>query len=352
MPNDWVPDGATATARPIRRVTGRQIAQLAGVSSATVSRALNGRDDVSEETRRVVEEVARGLGYGRPRSAVAQRQPTGLVGITMPYTHTAYFSAILSGAVEALYDREMRAVLCPTRHEHDREVSLLDRLTHGETDGSLLVLPAESADELRLLTERGVKFVVVDPLHDLDEGIPVVSSANASGANQATQHLLRLGHRRIGVITGPPDGVASQRRLQGYYAALAGAGYMPDPNLVVATDFRGSEGLEAADRLLSLADPPTAIFAFNDALAVAASQVARSRGLRLPADLSVVGFDDTIEAETAYPALTTVRQPLAEMGRMAVSLLMRLLNEEMLESLHVELAAKLVVRESTVHARA
>jgi LacI family transcriptional regulator len=275
----------------------------------------------------------------------------GLVGITMPYTNTAYFSAILSGAVEALYDREMRAVLCPTRHQHEREVSLLERLTHGETDGSLLVLPAESTDELRLLSERKVKFVVVDPLHELDAGIPVVSSANASGANQATHHLLRLGHRRIGVITGSPDGVASQRRLQGYYAALAGAGFVPDPDLVVATDFRGSEGLPAADRLLALDEPPTAIFAFNDELAVAAGQAARSRGMRLPEDLSIVGFDDTVEAHSAFPALTTVRQPLAEMGRMAVSLLMRLLHEEVLETLHVELAVKLVVRESTAPPR-
>ena len=244
----------------------------------------------------------------------------------------------------------MRAVLCPTRHEHDREVSLLDRLMHGETDGALLVQPEETSEELRLLTDRGFCFIVVDPLHDLGEGISVVSAAHTSGANQVTSHLLELGHRRIGVITGPPDGIASRSRLQGYHAALAAAGVMPDPRLEVAADFVIAGGVAAAGRLLGLADPPTAIFAFNDSLAIGVVQAARSRGLHLPADLSVAGFDDTADASIVYPALTTVRQPLAELGRMAVTLLVRLLERQSLEPLQVELATKLVVRESTAAA--
>src|SRR6202035_4165987 len=119
-------------------------------------------------------------------------------------------------------------------------------------------------------------FVVVDPLRDLDEGIPVVSAAHASGANQATRHLLELGHRRIGVITGPPEGTASKSRLQGYHAALAADGVMPDPDLVIAG------GVSGAHRLLDLPEPPTAIFAFNDSLAIGAFRAARARGLRLP----------------------------------------------------------------------
>ena len=199
--------GSEADERPAR-VTIRQVAELAGVSIATVSRVLNGHADVSAETRQVVQQVARDQGYGprRPHQAPVR---TGLVGVTMPFTDPAYFACILSGAAEALYERDMRAVLCPTRHEHDREVSLLDRVMHGETDGALLVQPEESNTELRLLTSHGYSFVVIDPLHALDDGIPVVSAAHASGANQATRHLLELGHRRIGVITGPPDGAAS-----------------------------------------------------------------------------------------------------------------------------------------------
>ena len=149
------------------------------------------------------------------------------------------------------------------------------------------------------------------------------------------------------MITGPPEGTASKSRLQGYHAALAAAGVMPDPDLEVAADFLIEGGVSGANRLLALPEPPTAIFAFNDSLAVGALRAARARGLRLPEHLSVVGFDDTREASIVHPALTTVRQPLAELGRMAVTLLARLLDRQPFEPLHVELATKLVVRDST-----
>jgi LacI family transcriptional regulator len=332
------------------RVTVRQVAELAGVSIATVSRVLNGRADVSAETRERVERVVRSHGYVRPVPAPEARR-TGLVGITMPFASPAYFATILAGATEALYERDMRAVLCPTRHQHDREVSLLERLMHGETDGALLILPEESSDELRHLAGHDFRFVVIDPLRELDDDIPTVSAANASGANQATAHLIELGHRRIAVITGPPDGVASRRRLQGYHSALAESGVMPDARLEVAADFKVAAGFASAERLLGLADPPTAIFCFNDSLAIGAMQATRARGLRVPDDLSIVGFDDTPEAEAAFPALTTVRQPLAEIGRMAVSLLARMLGEHVVEPLHVELATRLVNRSSTAPPR-
>jgi LacI family transcriptional regulator len=336
------------------RVTIRQIAELAGVSIATVSRVLNDRADVSDETRHVVQEVARSHGYGTRRAQRDQREPsrsTGLIGVTMPFAYPAYFASILSGAAEALYERDMRAVLCPTRHDHEREVSLLDRLMHGATDGALLVQPEESSTELRLLTSHGYPFVVVDPLYSLDAGIPLVSAAHAAGANQATRHLIDLGHRRIGVITGPPARIASQRRLQGYHAALAAAGVMPDPDLEVAAEFVIGGGVSGAVRLLSLPQPPTAIFAFNDNLAIGAARAARARGLSLPADLSIVGFDDTSDASIVFPPLTTVRQPLAELGRMAVTLLAQQLAGQPFEPLHIELATRLVVRESTASPR-
>jgi LacI family transcriptional regulator, galactose operon repressor len=329
------------------RVTIRQVAELAGVSIATVSRVLNGRADVSDQTRQTVQQVVRDRGYDPRRGRPAPSRGTGLVGVTMPFTAPAYFATILAGVAEALGEHDMRAVLCPTRHEHDREVSLLDRLMHGETDGALLVQPEETGSELCLLTDCGYRFVVIDPLHDLGEGVPMVSAAHASGANQVTRHLLELGHRRIGVITGPPEGIASRGRLQGYRAALAEAGLIPDPHLEAAADFTVDGGAVAAAGLLEQAEPPTAIFAFNDSLAIGTFQAARARGLRLPEDLSVAGFDDTSDASIVYPALTTVRQPLAELGRMAVTLLLRLLGRQRFEPLQVELATRLVVREST-----
>jgi LacI family transcriptional regulator, galactose operon repressor len=150
------------------------------------------------------------------------------------------------------------------------------------------------------------------------------------------------------VITGPLEWIASTDRLSGYKGALATAGVMPDPALIAESDFRNGPVTEAATTtLLDLPDPPTAIFAFNDNVAVGVMRTARARGLRIPEDLSVVGFDDSELAEIVVPGLTTVRQPLAEMGRMAVSLLMRLLENQRVDALRIELATKLVVREST-----
>jgi LacI family transcriptional regulator len=334
------------------RATIREIAELAGVSIATVSRVVNGREDVSPETRELVQRVVRERGYMANRNARGlSAGKTGLIGATVPMLHHAYFSYILAGAAEGLYEQDMRLVLSPTMHEHHREVSLLDRLMHGATDGAVIILPEESSDELELLLNHGYPFVVIDPLLPLNERIPAVSAAHAAGADQAMKHLLSLGHTRIGAITGPRGWKATDDRRRGYYAALAAAGIMPDPQLEVESNFEIGGGVMAAERLLDLAEPPTAIFCFNDNMAVGAMQTARASGIRIPEDLSIVGFDDLEEAEIVTPALTTVRQPLAEMGRIAVSLLMRLLDNQRLEALHVELGTRLVVRDSTAPPR-
>jgi LacI family transcriptional regulator, galactose operon repressor len=330
------------------RMTIREIADEAGVSIATVSRVLNDRGDVAPETRELVNRVIQERGYIANRGARGlSAGRTGLVGLLVPLVFPAYFAAILAGATEALQDHDLRAVLSPTGHEHDREVTLLERLMHGLTDGALIVLPEESSEELERLVDAGYRFVVVDPLMPLGDRIASVSSANTSGADQAMKHLLGLGHRRIAIITGPRGWVATEERRRGYQAALAAAGILPDPALEVESNFEIDGGERAAAVLLDLPEPPTAIFAFNDNHAVGVIRAARGRGLRVPEDLSVVGFDDVEHATIVTPALTTVRQPLAEMGRTAVSLLMRLLERHSFETLHVELATRLVVRESS-----
>jgi len=330
------------------RATIRDVASAAGVSIATVSRVLNGRRDVSPQTREAVLRAVQEQGFAMNRNARAlSGGKTGLVGVTVPLVNQAYFSVILSGIAETLYEQDMRIVLCPTLHQHEREVNLLDRLMHGTTDGAVLTLPEESNRELRALMRQGLPFVVIDPRIPLDETIPAVSAGHAAGARDATEHLLSLGHRRIGAITGPPTWMASTERLDGYRAALAAAGVLPDPALVRPSDFRVESGQEAAASLLDLPDRPTAIFAFNDNIAIGVLQAARARGLRVPEDISVVGFDDSEHSALVSPALTTVRQPLAEMGRMAVSLLLRLIENQSVETLRIELATRLVVRGST-----
>jgi LacI family transcriptional regulator len=334
------------------RSTIREVASAAGVSIATVSRVLNGRPDVAPATREAVMRAVRDQRFSTNRSARAlSGGRTGLVGVTLPVIEAAYFASILAGAAEALHEQDMHVVLSPTLHLHDRAVTLLDRLIHGTTDGAILMLPEETNEELKALRRIGYPYVVVDPRDPLDEGVPAVSAANALGGRAATEHLLALGHRRIAAITGVPEWMASTERVTGFRAALASAGVLPAPGLVVDSDWSIDGGEAAAASLLALPEPPTAIFAFNDNMAVGVLRAARALGLRVPEDLSVVGFDDSEQAAIVTPGLTTVRQPLAEMGRMAVSLLMRQLENRRGEGLSVELQTRLVVRESTAPPR-
>jgi LacI family transcriptional regulator len=330
------------------RPTIRDVARTAGVSIATVSRVMNGRPDVAATTRERVLGAVRELGFSTNRSArslVGGR--TFLVGITLPLVEAEYFSRIVAGAADELYDHDLQVVLAPTLHLRDRSANLLARLAGGMTDGALLILPEESSEALRRLARTGYPFVVIDPLEPLDEGVPSVSATNALGGRAATEHLLALGHRRIGAITGVPEWLASVERLNGYRAALASAGVVLDSALVVESDWAVEGGEAAAALLLDLPDPPTAVFAFNDNMAIGALRAARARGLRVPADFSVVGFDDSEQATTASPGLTTVRQPVAAMGRIAVSLLLRLLEHRRGEGMSIELQTRLIVRDST-----
>jgi LacI family transcriptional regulator len=334
------------------RATIRDIARRAGVSVATVSRVINDRPDVSPETRDAVLRHVRASNFTTNRSARALSSGrTGFIGFTLPYIRADYFAAILAGAIEAAYEQEVRFVLCATLHEHDREVSLIETLMDGATDGAIILLPEESNEELAALQAKGYPFVVADPRVPLGEGIPAVSAAHRAGAKAATDHLLALGHRRVAHISGPRGWAATEERIEGYHAALAAAGVLPSRELLAEGDFEIRGGYAAAQRLLELPEPPTAVLASNDNMAVGALRAARERGLSVPEDLSVVGFDDAEAAQIVTPALTTVRQPLAELGRTAVSLLMRMVERQRVEALRVELATRLVVRDSTTAPR-
>lgn len=334
------------------RATIRDIAELAGVSVATVSRVINGRPDVAPETRDAVLRYVRERNFTTNRSARALSVGrTGFVGFTMPFVRADYFASILAGALEAAYDQELRLVLCATQSEHEREVSLVERLMDGTTDGAIILLPEESSAELVALQSDGYRFVVADPRVPLDAGIPAVSASHRAGAQAAMDHLLSLGHRRIAHVSGPRGWTATEERIDGYRAALAAAGVLAPAEFVVEGDFESPSGYAAAHRLLDVPEPPTAIFASNDNMAFGVLQAARERDLAVPRDLSVIGFDDAELARMVTPRLTTVRQPLAELGRTAVSLLVRLLEGQRVEALRLELATRLAVRDSTAPPR-
>jgi LacI family transcriptional regulator len=330
------------------RATIRDIATRAGVSITTVSRVLNDRPDVASETREAVLEVIRELNFTSNRALrSAPTGRTGLVGVTIPTVLGDYFAQLITGFTEALYELDLQAVLCPTFHHQAREITLVNQLLERKIDGAILVLPDESTEDLMHLKQRGFPFVVADEGYPLDGKFPLVAAANMAGAIEATEHLLRLGHRRIGLIKGIPGFVATEDRTNGYRAALSAAGIRPNPELETFGEFRTIEGRAAAAQLLDLPERPTAIFACNDEMAVSVLQEARARGIRVPEDLSVVGFDDTMVAQIAAPALTTVHQPLEEVGRMAVNLLARIMDEPPAHPIRLEVGTRLLVRDTT-----
>ena len=333
-----------------QRATMKDIADQVGVSVATVSRVLNGRPDVSKKTRSLVLQAMRNRGPvpggARGGRAIGGTR-TGLVGVTVPVVQYEYYGLILGGIAEALYEEGLRLVLCATRYEHVRERTLIERLVHDATDGGLLIMPSESPDELLSLDRQGYPFVVIDPREELPPEIATVSAANITGAKEAVDHLIALGHRRIAAITGPRELASMEDRFSGYCAALAAAGVLPDPELTHRGNLDIPSGHAAASALLAVAEPPTAIFAFNDNMAVGAIQAARERGLEVPRDLSVIGFDALDASRIVTPRLTTMRQPLEEMGRLAVRLLLSVIECPHSQAMRVELASALVPGAST-----
>jgi DNA-binding LacI/PurR family transcriptional regulator len=335
------------------RVTIEQVAELAGVSTATVSRVLNGHPDVSQSTRAEVIRHARQLGYVNNRgvSAESNGKRVRLVALAVPEMRGDYVTEVVTGAAEALRDRDAHLVMCSVGGENGDSSSLRDRLLLGTTGGALLVLPSEESSELLDLRQSGYPFVVIEPPMPIDASIPTVAVTNWGGAKMATEYLIELGHTHIGIITGPSEWRINTDRLAGYQAALLSAGLPLVPTLVQESDFTIDGGQEAANRLLSVSHVPSAILALNDAMAVGVLRAARSRELHVPRDLSVVGFGDTEIASVTVPALTTVQQPLQGLGRVGADMLWRLLQGQQLDAPRMELSTTLVVRESTSHPR-
>lgn len=332
---------------PPTRATMREVAAAAGVSTATVSRVLNDSTGVSPDARAAVLHAIGAQGFPGRRRRRRSLTGQGVVVVRCPYLLTDYFGLIVSGTSRSLR-RYGKGLLLSTEGEDDNEPSLPDLLATDTTEGAILVLPPEPASVLSDLRARGYPFVVIDPRTPPPADVAAVSAAHLAGSRAATDHLIRLGHTRIATIAGPPEWLASDGRLTGYRAALASVGRLASPELVRSVNEPAVvNGLEAARALLDLRDPPTAVVAFNDKIAVGVLHAAAERGLSVPGDLSVVGFDGLEISQVPTPALTTVRQPIDEMARMGVELLMRLVDGREIRTLHVELATELIIGAST-----
>jgi len=329
-----------------RRITITAIAKAAGVSVPTVSRVVNGRSDVSPQTRQRVEQLLREHGYRR--QATARRRATArLIDLVFNDLDSPWAVEILRGVEDVGHAAGVGTVISAVHRRSAPTRQWLQNVRERATDGVILVLTDLAQPVHAELRQLGVPVVVVDPIGASDLDVPTIGATNWAGGMRATEHLIALGHRRIGFIEGPPRLLCSRARLDGYRAALDAAGVGVDRQLVREGDFYHESGFAGGAALLDLADPPTAIFASSDQMAFGVYEAVRRRGLRVPDDVSVVGFDDLPEVRWSSPPLTTVRQPLTEMGRLAARTVLRLAEGESVENAGVELATELVVREST-----
>lgn len=328
------------------KVTIIDVAAEANVSYGTVSRVINHDVHVKQETRdRVLQTMVR-LGY------VANRQARSLaggrtnnIGVLIPDLGTGYIGEIIRGIDAELGLSELDLILYTTQRTASKEANYVTNLATGMVDGLILVLPRSSADFIGLLTKQNFPFILIDH-QGIGPECPAVGAANWQGGFTATEYLIKLGHQRIGFITGWMDLGCALDRLDGYRSALR-TNHIPDaPELIYEGTFFQPDGFTGASILLDLPNPPTAIFASNDVMAMGVMDAIRHRGLRVPDDVSVIGFDDIPQASLIRPALTTVRQPLEKMGRVATQMLLELLNKSQKKIGRIELPTELIIRDS------
>jgi LacI family transcriptional regulator len=327
------------------RVTITAIAREAGVSVPTVSRVVNRRGDVSPATRARIEDLLRRHGYRRRTPRADER--ANLVDLVFNDLDSPWAVEIIRGVEDVAHPAGMGTVVSAIHSRSSSARQWLQNLRARASDGVILVtsdLNSGLHEELRRLD---VPTVVVDPAGVPSLDVPTIGATNWAGGMSATEHLLSLGHTRIGFIAGPTRLLCSRARLDGYRAALDSAGVPVRDELIVQGDFYHESGFHGANTLFDLPEPPTAVFAASDQMALGVIEALRRRGLRVPHDASVAGFDDLPVVRWSSPPLTTVRQPLSEMGRLAARTVLRCVAGEEIESPRVELATELVVRAST-----
>lgn len=328
-----------------KRVTIIDVAQEAGVSYSTVSRVVNNKDVVDEATRARVIQAINKLGY------VANRQARSLaggssqvIGLLVRDLGTGYIGEIIRGIDNELAKAQYDLMLYTT-HRRRTEESTVAMMTQGMADGLLLVLPREPEAYLASLNERNFPYVLIDH-QGIAKDEPAVAAENWRGGFEATEHLINLGHRRIGFVTGNMEMGCALDRLAGYRAALEQNGISIDEELIQKGNFFQPDGYAAGEALLGLSEPPTAIFASNDVMAFGVMEAVRDRALRIPDDISIVGFDDIPQATFVHPPLTTVRQPLEEMGRTAARNLLAVIGDPDQTPERIELPTELIIRQS------
>ncbi len=335
---------------PKRRVTIRDVAATAGVSYQTVSRVLNDRPDVADETRQRVKQVMRALGY-QP-SAVARSlalKRTRILGLITSDFSDWFFTQVIVGAEIAARKFNYYLLLSSTEHNPDDEPKYLRLFSERQVDGMLFVRANTQGDSQQMvaLSEQGIAVATTAYDRQASEnGISVIVVDNARGSFLATQHLIDMGHRQIAMITGPHTWKSVQDRMQGYYQAFEQVGVNPDPALTEYGDWNYESGYLAMQRLLARTVPMTALFAHNDRIAIGAMRALHEAGREIPGDVAVVGFDDIPSAAFSTPPLTTIRQPMIQVGQIAIELLIQMIEGTIREGKEVLLEPELVIRQT------
>ncbi len=330
------------------RVTIADIAAEAGVSVPTVSRVLNGRTDVAASTRVRVTHLLQKHDY--QRRGLGRTTQANLIDLVFNDLDSPWAVEIIRGVEDVAHEAGVGTVVSAIHNQPTSEQRWWQNVQSRASDGIILVT-SHLHPKLQAEVHRFLPTVVVDPSGLPSYDVPTIGATNWAGGLSAIEHLVGLGHRRIAIITGPPRLQCSRARLDGYRAGLEAADLQVDPDLIHTGDFYHESGFAGGKKFLGLSNPPTAVFASSDQMAFGVYEAARQHGLRVPSDLSVVGFDDLPEAPWMSPPLTTVRQPIAEMGMLAARTLLRLVRGEPMETLRVELATQFIVRESTAAPR-
>ena len=327
--------------------TMRDVAKRAGVSVTSVSHVINETRPVSYELRERVLAAMEELGYQPNRLARSLRSgKTQIIGTIVPDSADPFFAEVARGIEDTAFENGYSLILCNSDRNLGKEAFYTNVLVEKRVDGILFLAAGVSTERIVDLQQRGIPVVVVDrelPASNVDS----VVTDNAGGGWSATRHLIDLGHQRIGHIAGPSDLRLSKYRSTGYCKALEEAGIATDENLVVRGDFDFESGHRAAHQLLANDKRPTAIFACNDIMAIGAICAAVELGLRVPEDLSVVGYDDIPLASYSNPPLTTVAQPIYDMGVTAASMLLERLHDPSGPARQLVLDVELQIRRST-----
>jgi len=324
-------------------VTIQDVAAAAGVSVSTVSRVLNDKDDVAPETYDNIQRVIDELGYTSSLAAKSMRSHnTNVIGLVVSDLEQSFCLNVVKGVNRAIEQLHYDLLVYTGGNSHDRSWAVRERqyvsLLNGSiTDGIIVVTPTAET----FSTQH--PLVAIDPHLDSAD-FPAVIATNHIGALAAMEYLLSLGHRRIGFIGGRPDLQSAIRRLQGYQDSLRQAAIPFEPELVQIGDFTQETGYRCAQKLLALPVRPTAIFAANDKSAIGAIEAITAAGLNVPGDISIVGFDNIEEASFVNGGLTTVDQFITDMGRVAVDMLVNLIQNQSLEQQIYRMPTKLIVR--------